>query len=116
MVACQLLKYCHFVEDTEGHAMELRFLRDTDKREVDFVVLRDRQPIFAVECKTGGRDVKPTRAEAVVAPEDLAYRHGQKRIGKQKRQNSKAKYLTDPISQLLLGPWQGPFPATGSIS
>ena len=33
LVASQLLKYCHFVEDTEGHAMELRFLRDTDKRE-----------------------------------------------------------------------------------
>jgi predicted AAA+ superfamily ATPase len=59
MVASQLLKYCHFVEDTEGHAMELRFLRDTDKREVDFVVLRDRQPIFAVECKTGERSVSP---------------------------------------------------------
>ena len=31
LVACQLLKYCHHVEDTLGHAMELRFLRDTDK-------------------------------------------------------------------------------------
>jgi hypothetical protein len=35
--------------------MELRFLRDTDRREVDFVVLRDRKPLFAVECKTGER-------------------------------------------------------------
>jgi predicted AAA+ superfamily ATPase len=59
MVASQLLKYCHFVEDTEGHAMELRFLRDTDKREVDFVVLRDRAPLFAVECKSGERGVSP---------------------------------------------------------
>jgi predicted AAA+ superfamily ATPase len=58
-VASQLLKYCHFVEDTRGHAMELRFLRDTDKREVDFVVLRDRKPEFAVECKTGERSVSP---------------------------------------------------------
>jgi uncharacterized protein len=33
--------------------MELRYLRDTDKREVDFVVLRDRRPLFAVECKSG---------------------------------------------------------------
>jgi len=39
--------------------MELRFIRDTDKREVDFVVLRDRRPEFAVECKTGERDVSP---------------------------------------------------------
>ena len=59
LVASQLLKYCHFVEDTAGHAMELRFLRDTDRREVDFVVLRDRKPAFAVECKTGERGVSP---------------------------------------------------------
>ncbi len=59
LVASQLLKYCHFVEDTEGHAMELRFLRDTDRREVDFVVLKDRKPLFAVECKSGERGVSP---------------------------------------------------------
>ncbi len=59
LVASQLLKYCHFVEDTEGYEMELRFLRDTDKREVDFVVLKNRHPIFAVECKTGERAVSP---------------------------------------------------------
>jgi predicted AAA+ superfamily ATPase len=59
MVAGHLLKYCHHVEDREGHAMELRFIRDTDKREVDFVVLRDRRPEFAVECKTGERNVSP---------------------------------------------------------
>lgn len=57
LVASHLLKYCHFVEDTEGYTMELRFLRDTDKREVDFVVLRDRKPEFAVECKSGERSV-----------------------------------------------------------
>jgi len=55
MVAGHLLKYCHFIEDTEGYNMELRFIRDTDGREVDFVVLRDSQPLFAVECKTGER-------------------------------------------------------------
>ncbi len=53
LVACQLLKYCHWREDTEGFSMELRFLRDTDKREVDFVILQDGRPEFAVECKTG---------------------------------------------------------------
>jgi hypothetical protein len=59
LLASQLLKYCHFIEDTEGHAMELRFLRDTDKREVDFVVLKDRKPLFAAECKSGERGVSP---------------------------------------------------------
>jgi uncharacterized protein len=59
MVASQLLKYCHWIEDSEGHAMELRFLRDTDKREVDFVVLKNRKPLFAVECKSGDKAIGP---------------------------------------------------------
>jgi hypothetical protein len=59
MVASQLLKYCHWQEDTQGHRMELRYLRDTDKREVDFVVMRDGAAEFAVECKTGERGVSP---------------------------------------------------------
>ena len=59
LVACQLLKYCHFIEDTEGYNMELRFIRDTDKREVDFVVLQNKIPLFAVECKTGERNLSP---------------------------------------------------------
>ena len=62
LVACQLLKYCHQQEDVEGHRMELRFLRDTDGREVDFVVLRDGQPLFAVECKVGEKSPGPALA------------------------------------------------------
>ena len=31
--------------------MDLRYLRDKEGREVDFVVLQDQQPLFAVECK-----------------------------------------------------------------
>lgn len=52
-VACNLLKYCHYHEDVKGDNMELRFIRDTDKREVDFVVIKNNEPLFAVECKTG---------------------------------------------------------------
>lgn len=59
MVACHLLKYCHYNEDVEGHKMELRFLRDTDKREVDFVVIKNKKPLFAVECKQGEKSVSP---------------------------------------------------------
>lgn len=59
MVAGHLLKYCHFIEDTEGFQMELRFIRDIDKREVDFVVLKEGAPEFAVECKTGERKASP---------------------------------------------------------
>jgi uncharacterized protein len=59
LVACQLLKYCHFMEDSEGYNMDLRFLRDTDGREVDFVVLKEGRPLFAVECKTGEKEISP---------------------------------------------------------
>lgn len=59
LVASQLLKYCHFLEDSEGYSMELRYLRDTDKREVDFVIIKDKKPIFAVECKSGEKNLNP---------------------------------------------------------
>lgn len=59
MVASHLLKYCHFIEDTEGYLMELKFLRDTDGREIDFLVLKDGKPQFAVECKTGEKKLSP---------------------------------------------------------
>jgi predicted AAA+ superfamily ATPase len=57
LVAGHLLKLCHFLEDTEGWQMELRFLRDTDLREIDFVVIQNKKPLFAVECKTGERSL-----------------------------------------------------------
>ena len=41
------------------NVMELRFLRDTDGREVDFVVLKDGKPLFAVECKAGEDATSP---------------------------------------------------------
>ena len=59
-VASQLLKYCHFMEDTQGFRMDLRFMRDTDKREIDFVVLKEGRPMFAVECKSGEKNINPS--------------------------------------------------------
>ena len=53
LVASQLLKTCHYLEDTEGEKYELRYLRDTDGHEVDFVVMKNKKPLYAVECKTG---------------------------------------------------------------
>lgn len=59
LVASQLLKYCHFKEDTEGFKMELKYLRDTDSREVDFVVLKENKPLFAVEVKSSETALSP---------------------------------------------------------
>lgn len=58
-IASHLLKWCHFIEDTEGFDMELRYFRDTDGREVDFVILKDRKPILFVEAKVGDTNVAP---------------------------------------------------------
>lgn len=57
MVASHLLKFCHFHQDRDGEKMDLCFYRDSNKRELDFVVMKDRRPLFAVECKTGDRDL-----------------------------------------------------------
>ncbi len=51
MVASHLLKLCHYWEDVFGHRAELRYIRDETGKECDFVVLKNRKPIFAVECK-----------------------------------------------------------------
>ena len=59
MVACHLLKYCHFVQDTQGDKMELRFLRDTARREVDFIVVKNLKPLFGVECKLKFKPISP---------------------------------------------------------
>jgi predicted AAA+ superfamily ATPase len=59
LVACHLLKWCYFIQDTEGFLMELRYFRDVDKREVDFVLLRDSQPIHFIECKKTRREINP---------------------------------------------------------
>lgn len=60
LVASHLLKWCHFERDTAGRELELRYFRDIDGREVDFVVLEDRKPIQFVECKSSDRS--PSRA------------------------------------------------------
>ena len=57
LVACHLLKWVHHQQDTEGRDTELRFFRDVDGREVDFVVVEDRRPTLLVECKLGDRDI-----------------------------------------------------------
>lgn len=57
LVASHLLKWLDFREDTEGYRTELRYFRDVEGREVDFVAVEDGKPILLVECKSSNRDV-----------------------------------------------------------
>jgi predicted AAA+ superfamily ATPase len=63
MVASHLLKLCDYWQDVLGYRSELRYIRDEKGREVDFVVLRDRKPLFAVECKLSDTDIAPSLLE-----------------------------------------------------
>jgi hypothetical protein len=51
LVAGHLLKAAHAWTDVGLGVFELRYVRDKEKREVDFLVLRDRRPWMLVECK-----------------------------------------------------------------
>lgn len=59
LVAGHLLKLCHFLYDRDGFNVDLSFLRDVDKKEVDFLVTVDRKPWFAVETKLADESVCP---------------------------------------------------------
>ena len=51
LVACHLLKWVHFRQDAEGLDCDLRYFRDRDGRETDFVVVERGAPALLVECK-----------------------------------------------------------------
>ena len=57
LVAGHLLKWVHYQQDAKGRDLELRYFRDTDRREVDFVVVERRTPQLFVECKWGDAEV-----------------------------------------------------------
>jgi predicted AAA+ superfamily ATPase len=57
LIAVHLLKYVYWQQDVEGRDVELRYFRDSDGREVDFVILENTQPIYFVECKLGDQEL-----------------------------------------------------------
>ena len=59
LVAAHLLKLAHFLQDRDGHAVELMYLRDRTGKETDFLVTVGRQPWFAVEVKLAATQIDP---------------------------------------------------------
>ena len=57
LVATSLLKRLHFIEDREGYRYELRYLRDKEGREVDFVILKDGYVEQLIEVKYGDENI-----------------------------------------------------------
>ena len=60
LVASHLLKWTHFIRDTEGRDLELRYLRDQYGKEVDFVAVEKNKPILMVEAKLNATKIDPS--------------------------------------------------------
>jgi len=50
-VACCLLAELHYHEDTTGSKVALHYLRDKEKREIDFLTVVDKKPLHLIEAK-----------------------------------------------------------------
>lgn len=59
LVACHLLKAVEGWTDLGLGDFDLRYLRDKQKREVDFLVVKDRKPWFLVEVKLSDKELSP---------------------------------------------------------
>lgn len=57
LIAGHLLKWIHFQQDYEGKNLEFCYFRDTDKREVDFIITDNKKPIQAIECKLKAKNI-----------------------------------------------------------
>ncbi len=96
LVATSLLKRLHFLEDRDGYRYELRYLRDKEGREIDFVIIKENYIEELVEVKWSDEEIsksllyyaerlKPQRATQIIAHLRRTYTHGRIRV-------------TDPLS------------------
>ena len=60
LVATHLLKKIHYLEDAQGSDLKLRYIRDKEGREVDFVLLKDRHIFALVEVKLSEETISPS--------------------------------------------------------
>ena len=59
-LAClHLVKACHYWTDTAQGVFDLFFVRDKEKREVDFLITRDKKPWMLIECRSGMKSPSP---------------------------------------------------------
>jgi predicted AAA+ superfamily ATPase len=49
--AAMLLKHAHYLQDVEGRAATLHYIRDKEGSEVDLVLCRNNAPVLLVECR-----------------------------------------------------------------
>ncbi|OGQ07265.1 MAG: hypothetical protein A3G32_04635 [Deltaproteobacteria bacterium RIFCSPLOWO2_12_FULL_40_28] len=57
LVGSHLLKWVHYLRDTQGKAMELCYFRDVYRNEVDFILTQNGKPTLFVECKWSDAEI-----------------------------------------------------------
>lgn len=78
LIATSLLKRLHFLEDRDGYRYELRYIRDKEGREVDFVIVKEGELEELIEAKFSDENISksllyyakrlnPKRATQIVA-------------------------------------------------
>ena len=96
LVAASLLKRLHFLEDRDGYRYELRYLRDKEGREIDFVIIKEGRVEELIEVKWSDDKIsksllyyaerlKPEKVTQITAQLKRSYSQGRVRV-------------TDPLS------------------
>ena len=58
--AVSLLKHVQFLSDTKGKNIQLNYLRNKEKKEIDFVIVENGQPTFFIEVKLSNKKLSPS--------------------------------------------------------
>jgi len=60
LIAAHLLKYCDYLTDSGVGNFELRYIKNKEKQEIDFLILRDKKVFLAVESKLTDEQPSPS--------------------------------------------------------
>jgi len=60
LIASHLLKLVQYLNEYEGYKTSLLYLRNVDKKEVDFLVTVNKKPWFCVEAKLNETNPSPS--------------------------------------------------------
>jgi predicted AAA+ superfamily ATPase len=66
-VACELLTHLHWWSDFSGERLELRYVRTKEKRETDFLIVRNNKPFLLVEAKLADTPIEQHHLETMTA-------------------------------------------------
>lgn len=59
-VACALLKRQQFLEDTRDESINLHYIKDKTKKEVDFLTVKEKRLEYLIEVKTSDEQLSPS--------------------------------------------------------